>query len=218
MSNKFIDMEGMQFGRLTVIKRVPTPKHLRVTHWECRCECGNLITTSRPNLITGHTTSCGCYALETKIGNKHRETHNESRTRLYHIWQSMKQRCYDKNHEGYEWYGGRDIKIYDEWMEYINFSKWAKANGYKTNLTIDRIDVNGNYEPNNCRWATIKQQNRNKTTTRYIELDGTKKSLGEWSEILDIPMNTIINRLDRGCDAKEALDTNYKRRRKCQSS
>lgn len=212
--NKFIDMTGMKYGRLTVIKRVPTPKHLRVTHWECRCECGSLIVTTRPNLITGHTTSCGCYAAELMAGNRYRETHNESRTRLYHIWQSMKQRCYDETLENYNNYGGRGIRVCDEWMEYTNFSMWAKANGYNENLTIDRIDVDGNYEPNNCRWVTMKEQNRNKTVTRYIELEGVKKSVGEWSELLDIPISTIINRLNRGCEPSEVLNTNYKRRRK----
>lgn len=212
--NKFIDMTGRVYGRLTIIKRVPTPKHLRVTHWECKCECGNLIVTSRPNLITGHTTSCGCYARELISGNKYRETHNESTTRLYYVWQNMKQRCYDESLENYKDYGGRGIKICDEWMEYANFANWAKANGYKNNLSIDRIDVNGDYKPTNCRWVTMKQQNRNKTTTRYIELKGVKKSVGEWSEILNIPISTIINRLDRGCDAEEALNTNYRRRKK----
>lgn len=212
--SRHIDMAGMKYGRLTILKRVPTPKHLRVTHWECECECGKRIITTRPNLITGHTKSCGCYALELITGNKYRETHNESRTRLYYIWQSMKQRCYDETLEKYNDYGGRGIKICNEWIEYANFAKWAKNNGYKNNLTIDRIDVNGDYEPSNCRWASMKVQNRNKTTTRYLELDGIKKSMAEWSELLDIPTSTIVNRLNRGCTDEEALNTNYRRRKK----
>lgn len=209
MSKKFIDMTGMEFGRLTILQRVPTPKHSRVTHWECMCECGKVMVTTRPNLINGHTVSCGCYALEVRRGNKHGVTHNESRTRLYHIWQSMKQRCYDENVEGYKWYGAVGVEVCEEWMEYINFSKWAKSNGYNKKLTIDRIDVNGDYEPNNCKWSTTKEQNRNKTTTRYIEFEGHKRSLGEWSELLKIPMSTIVNRLNRGCSPKEALNTDY---------
>jgi hypothetical protein len=208
----FEDLTGRRFGRLTVVKRVPNLPGSRLTRWECKCDCGNITHTSRANLLHGHSTSCGCYARELITGNTYRETHNQSYTRLYHIWQSMKQRCYDKNDNAYKWYGRRGITVCNEWMEYENFQKWAVTNGYKNNLTIDRINVNGNYESTNCRWATTKEQNRNKTNNRIIKCKGEKHCMGYWSEKLNIPMNTILNRLNRGCTPEEALNTNYKRR------
>ena len=215
MEKKYIDETGSRFGRLTVLRKAEKRQGSNLTHWVCECDCGNIKEVSRPNLITGHTRSCGCLNIENKIGNKYSITHNESRTRLYHTWQKMKQRCYDKNTKEYKWYGARGIGIHVEWMDYVKFSNWAKENGYKKYLTIDRIDNNGDYEPNNCKWSTTKEQNRNKTTTRFIKLNGEKKSLGEWGEILKIPMSTMVNRANRGCTPEEILNTNYKKRKSC---
>jgi len=209
---KFIDAIGVVYGRLTILERVLSPTKANLTYYKCKCNCGNIAIISRPNLVSGHTISCGCYKKELMTSNKYKETHNESRTRLYHTWQSMKQRCYDINIKEYKWYGARGIGICIEWMDYISFSNWAKGNGYKKHLTIDRIDNDGDYEPNNCKWSTTKQQNRNKTTTRFVELNGEKKGLGEWSEILNIPMSTMVNRANRKCSPEQILNTNYKRR------
>jgi len=208
-------MTGQRFGRLTVMKRLPNLPNARVTNWECLCDCGGSTNTQRPNLISGHTKSCGCIALELIKNNKYGVTHNQSRTRLYSIWQSMKQRCYDENVQEYHYYGGRGITICDEWLKgFKGFYKWSTENGYTKNLTIDRINNYKGYSPNNCRWLTIKEQNRNKRENRIVEIDGVEKCTGEWSEILGIPMSTIINRLNRGCSADEALNTNYARHTK----
>lgn len=212
MMNIFQDMTGQRFGRLIVVKRIPNLPNSKVTRWECKCDCGNITFTGRPNLMHGKSTSCGCYAAESKRKRKTRTTHNESRTRLYSIWQSMKQRCYDKNTNGYEQYGAKGIKICEEWMDYNNFSKWSTENGYSELLTIDRKENSKGYNPENCRWLTMKEQNRNKIKNRIIELDGDKKCVSYWSETLNIPINTIVNRLNRGCSPEEALNQNYHKR------
>lgn len=133
-------------------------------------------------------------------------------TRLYFIWQGMKQRCFDINDSAYKWYGAKGITVCDEWLKFENFYKWAHENGYTENLTIDRKDNTRNYEPVNCKWSTVKEQNRNKTINRKIELGGIVRCVSEWSEILKMPINTIINRLNRGCSAEKALNPNYQRR------
>ena len=192
------NIAGIKYGRLTAIKPVGKSKSGNAL-WECMCECGNVVTVNISNLKNGHTKSCGCLRDEIITGNTYRETHNESRTRLYHIWQGMKQRCNDKNSPGYKWYGGRGISLHEPWAnDYETFRKWAMANGYSEGVTIDRINPNGNYEPSNCRWATVKEQNRNKTTTSYITLNGETKSMGEWGELLGIPMSTMVNRKNKG--------------------
>lgn len=116
--------------------------------------------------------------------------------RLYNIWRNMKQRCYNKNHAKYKNYGGRGIQVCDEWRtDFMLFYNWAINNGYKDNLTIDRIDVNGNYEPDNCRWATPKQQSRNTTKNRYYTINNETHCLSEWCEILNLNYKTIYARI-----------------------
>lgn len=207
----FQDITGIRFGRLTVVKRVPNLPNSSQTRWECLCDCGKVSYVSKANLMNGNSKSCGCYFKEIWVANQKKPTHGQSRTLLYKKWVSMKRRCYDKNNDRYQHYGAKGINICKEWFEFVNFYKWAMSNGYSEKFTIDRIDVCGNYEPNNCRWVTIKEQNRNKTTTVYVELNGEKKSLGEWSEILNLPMSTLVSRRNRGRSPQEILNTNYKR-------
>lgn len=129
-----------------------------------------------------------------------------SHDRLYKIYQRMKSRCYNKNEESYKYYGGRGIKICKEWLEsYANFKKWAIENNYREDLSIDRIDVNGNYEPNNCRWATNKEQQNNRRNNRYIEYNGKTMTLKEWSEYYNIKSYTLSNRLKRGLTFEQSI-------------
>lgn len=178
------DLAGRRFGRLTVIKRSGTSKSHSVV-WLCRCDCGNLCEISSTCLIHGHTRSCGCYGIErrTAASVAANKTHGMSKDRLYTVWSSMKQRCGNPNAHEYENYGGRGISVCDEWSSSFEaFCEWAYSHGYDPNAprgkcTIDRIDVNGNYEPSNCRFVDMKVQCRNRRA-KCTEREGTSTSSG----------------------------------------
>lgn len=196
----FIDLTGKKYNKLTVLKRVENKN--KQTMWLCQCDCGNKVIVSGGNLKNGHTTSCGCYSIQNKIKRAKEKNpcykHGLYNTRLNRIWNSMKKRCYLKTHKAYKNYGGRGIKVCDEWLDkengFINFYHWAMSNGYKEDLTIDRIDTNGNYEPNNCRWATREEQQNNKRNNHYLEYGGEIHTLAEWSKKNKINYNTLLSR------------------------
>ncbi len=145
-----IDLTGRRFGKLVALRRVENDSHGR-TVWECRCDCGTIKRIRATALAQGMTRSCGCLR------------HGQSKTRLYTIWSHMIQRCENPNSNRFHLYGGRGISVCPEWRhDFIAFQKWALENGYSEDLTIDRIDPDGNYEPSNCRWATASEQNKNR--------------------------------------------------------
>lgn len=163
--SKMKDLTGQSFGRLTVLQMLPSEANSRI-HCRCLCECGNIVDVASTNLKQGKTLSCGCYKNETTpIAHK---THGESHTRLYRVWQGMKERCYNPHHISYHLYGGRGVFVCDEWNNsYFTFKEWAEANGYDCTAqrgacTLDRIDVNGGYEPSNCRWVGMDVQSKNR--------------------------------------------------------
>lgn len=201
---KFVDLTGKKFGRLTVIKRLPNDKwgHSRFL---CQCECGNTKETTGDNLIRGICQSCGCIQKEVTIARS--TIHNLCHTHIYKIWESIKRRCFLKNQKNYKNYGGRGITICDEWLNPENFYKWAIANGYKKGLSIDRIDVNGNYEPSNCRWATSVQQANNTRGNRYITYNGETHTIADWSRILGIKAGILYQRLGKGWSIERAFTT-----------
>ena len=205
------DLSNLKFGRLTVIGRAKG-NFIR-SHYDCKCTCGNVTVVDGRSLTSGNTKSCGCLHKELLIErNKKNTTHGGGHTRLYNIYCSIKSRCYNPQTAEYKNYGGRGIKVCGEWREsFTTFKNWAETNGYKENLTIDRINVNGNYEPSNCRWITKHEQQFNKTNTRYFEYKGQKKCLAEWAEIFGMNKSTLYNRVySLGWSVERALETEVK--------
>ena len=163
------DLTGQRFGRLVVLRRYGSTPGGQAT-WICQCDCGNQHAVVGSSLRRGYTNSCGC--LRDEIVSKKQGTHRKTKTRLYNVWTHMLQRCYNPNHTAYERYGGRGITVSDEWLHNFQaFYDWAMANGYDENApigkcTIDRIDNNKGYSPDNCRFVDMKVQNSNKRNSR----------------------------------------------------
>lgn len=153
-----LDLIGQKFGRLVVLS--PAPNIGKKTAWLCQCSCGNKKIVRTAALTRGLTKSCGCINYE-NLQNRN-TSHKMSDSRIYRIWSDMKTRCANKNTPYFKYYGGRGITVCEEWLNFEDFKIWAFNNGYQEHLTIDRINVNGNYEPSNCRWITIKEQARNR--------------------------------------------------------
>ena len=206
------DLTGRKFNRLTVKEFFETRKN-RKSYWVCVCDCGNEVIGRSDQLKDGNTKSCGCYKRETDAINASKNhTHKGSRTRLYHIWQNMKSRCYNKNDNYYNIYGEKGVTICDEWKnDFSKFREWSEENGYNDELTIDRRDVSGGYNPNNCRWANQKEQANNRTSNLLIKHNGIERSLKQWSEELGIKYSTIHSRYYRGYRGEELFKPVKKR-------
>ena len=188
---------GMKFGKLTVIKQLETKNGKRM--WYCECECGGSTITSTYLLNSGHTKSCGCLA-----GRKNGIAPKIKGTAIYSRWQSMKKRCYDKNCVAYKNYGARGIKVCDEWKnDPLKFYEWAINSGFSADLTLDRIDVNGDYCPENCRWSTSKEQNRNKRNNHYINVDGKLVTIAEYAEQHNLNAGSLAYRLNESKFSQE---------------
>ena len=186
------DLTGKIFGKLTVIKLDHIQKSLNSkrskSYWLCKCECGNMKVVRSDSLTTGNTKSCGCL-------NKDRSnqiTHGLSHTKLYHVYYSMLNRCYNPLDHNYCNYGGRGIKVSEEWKNnFLVFHEWAKHNGYKEHLTIERINVNGNYECSNCKWITQTEQTNNTRRTVLLSYNGETMNINQWAKRLGINKNTF---------------------------
>ncbi len=174
----------------------------------CECKCGTIRPVQLGNLVSGASLSCGCLNREV---NAAKATHGASRVgkreRLYSTWAHMVQRCTDKNDIGFKHYGGRGITVCAEWREYVPFMEWARANGYKEDLTIERIDFNGNYCPENCTWIPRTRQSKNRRDTRMLTAFGETKCIADWAEDprCKIGRYALINRVVRGWLDEEAI-------------
>lgn len=198
------ELSGQRFGRLTVIEEAGRNKNQNVI-WSCRCDCGNITTALTSSLISGNTRSCGCLHKETFSAKKH----GKRNTRLYRIWYHMRERCNNKNAAHYSDYGGRGITVCKDWDSgFQPFYEWATSNGYKDGLTIDRVDNNKGYSPDNCRWATYNEQARNKRNNLNITYNGKTQTLKEWANELGIRYTTLWQRLyKRGLSIEKAFKT-----------
>ncbi len=199
-----INIVGNRYGRLVVMGRAPNKG--RSTAWNCLCDCGNTAIVASQDLRKGHTKSCGCLHRESfQIVGRSNKKHGEANSRLYKTWSAMKVRCNDKNSPSFKDYGGRGIRVCDEWKEFTPFYMWAIRNGYSDELTLDRIDVNGDYEPSNCRWTTQMEQSNNKRNNHFVSIGGVTHTIAEWSRISGISKVTIRSRLEKGWSAKNAV-------------
>lgn len=193
--------QGEKFGRLTVLCDVNKSYDKSLF----QCDCGK-IKELIPNYVRNSTRSCGC--LRNERVSRARKTHGLTETILYSRWQSMKNRCYNHSVDNYERYGGRGIKVCDEWRNsFESFRDWSLNNGYDEKLTIDRIDFNGNYCPENCRWIPAFDQASNSRKCRFLEAFGEKKHLMAWfrDERCQVKLVTLRRRLKRGMSLQEAL-------------
>lgn len=204
----FKDLTGQKFERLTVLERVPNYRN-RVA-WRCICECGNETIVTSLDICSGNTKSCGCLQRErsSEAAKRTNYIHGETRTPLHNSWSAMLQRCNDPNYKWYKDYGNRGIKVCEEWLTFVNFRDWALSNGYQKGLTIERIDVNGNYTPDNCKWITNKEQQRNKRNNHFVEYCGRRVTIAELSEMTGIPYHRLYSRIQNsGWSVEKAVNT-----------
>ena len=202
---KKIDITGHTYGKLKVVCQHGKTKHCKIT-WLCVCTCGQKKIASSNDLRMGKVKTCGsslCVNINIESAHEAKATHKQSKTRLYRIWAGMKRRC-EYRHERYSL---RGISYCDEWKDFEPFFKWAQLSGYTDQLTLDRIDNDGNYNPDNCRWATRKEQSRNTSKNRLIHFNGEISCLHEWAERFNINSRTLSDRLNRGWSIEKALLT-----------
>jgi len=194
----FNNLEGKVFGKLKVIEMAPRTQ--KKTFWVCTCECGKTHTIRSDSLTSGKTTSCGCAKKDQdRINLIMAHRHKKSGTRLYTIRNGIISRCHNQNVVCFERYGGRGIKVCDDWRNSPeSFMDWALSNGYNDDLSIERIDSNGNYEPSNCKWATVKEQSNNRRSTVKITINGETKSMKTWCHDLGLNYGTVNSRYNRG--------------------
>lgn len=197
MKRVFNDLTGKRFGKLYVIG--VDENGGRKTKYFCQCDCGNIKSIRADALIGGMTKSCGCIKKDQdRINLAANHSHKMSGTRIYGIWQGIKGRCENENNPRYDRYGGRGIKVCDEWdKSFEAFYEWAIENGYSENLTIDRIDNDGDYSPQNCKWSTNEEQCNNRSTCIYITIGNETKTLMQWCEVFNIDYKMVYARYKR---------------------
>lgn len=201
MGKRRVVTPGERYGRWSIVEEAePSKGHRRFL---CRCDCGNTAVVPLGCLVAGSSKSCGCYENDVKTALKTK--HGGTYTRLYDIWRDMKRRCSNPHRKAYKHYGGRGITFCEEWREFARFRSWAEASGYRDDLTLERSNCNGNYEPANCCWIPLSDQNSNRRSSRMITFQGETKSLNRWADQYGIKYTTLCGRLNRGISIAEAI-------------
>ena len=199
-------MQGKKYGRLTVIERAGSNKEGKA-EWMCVCECGNKRVFVGKYFRVGHTKSCGCYNIDMiiKRNKESAKMKGWATSRIYNTWYNMLRRCQKDNRKDGRWYRDKGISVCDEWQNFFIFKRWAFANGYNKDLTLDRIDGDGNYEPSNCRWATWEQQANNRSSNRFLKIGDENKTVAQWAKAYAICPQMILSRLRHGYDGLDLL-------------
>lgn len=200
------DLTGQRFGRLLVIERAGSRGTRSL--WRCACDCGNETLVICNSLVRGRTKSCGCFDRERK------RTHGMTHSKLYDVWRSMRKRCNNSRSPNYHNYGGRGITICAEWSLFLNFYNWAMTNGYTENLSLDRIDNNGGYSPENCKWSDCKEQNNNRRNNVWYAFDGQIKNIQQWSEFTGMSYQTLYSRIQSGWSIEKTITTPARKKNK----
>lgn len=188
VKNNLNQLTGKRFGKLIVLGRAECNSKSGNAMWICRCDCGNETTVIGSHLRSGHTTSCGCNRIS-EIAQGH------ASERIYRTWKKMHKRCSDPKSDRYKWYGGKGVNVCEEWNDFLAFREWAMNHGYTDELTIDRIDSNGNYCPENCQWVGMKAQANNRSNNHIICYEGNKYTVVQLAEKHGLSPTTIYNRL-----------------------
>jgi hypothetical protein len=204
-NSRFIDMTGNKYGRLLVIKHVGSTLNGKTLLWEMQCDCGKVIVQQGGQVRNGKIVSCGCFQREASASRLTK--HGKSRTREYTIWNQMIARCYNQKNSRYYTHGGRGITVCDRWRNSVEafIEDMGLIPGPK--YSIDRINNDGNYEPENCRWATVEEQMNNKRTNRKMTYKGKTQTIAQWSREVGIRYATLLQRTRNGWTAEKALTT-----------
>ena len=201
-----INLEGQKFNRLLVLERTCSKDKRGSAYWRCLCDCGNIIEARGTHLRSGGVQSCGCLVKDT--AHNLNLTHGDTNRRLFKIWTQMRNRCNNPNNYHYFLYGGRGITVCDEWeQDYNSFKTWSLEHGYDETLTIDRINNNGNYCPENCRWVSYKEQGNNRRTNKCLSYNNETHTLTEWAAITGINFATLQSRIKMNWDVEKVLTT-----------
>lgn len=196
---------GKVYGELTVLEFVSSRPGSAT--YKCECSCGTVKNFFIGNLRQGKTTSCGCLARE--LTSKRSKTHGERFSRMYRTWTNIKSRCYNRDVSSYKHYGAKGITMCSKWVNsYEAFRDWSLANGYRDDLSIDRIENSKGYTPDNCRWADATEQSRNRDYAWHITIDGVTKHAKDWCREYNVNYKTACTRKYRGWDHGEAVTTN----------
>lgn len=208
----FKDLSGQRFGRWLVLEQAESEirsDNRRIRKWLCVCDCGTTRAVREQSLKSGRSKSCGCYHSDIMpaVGRDANTTHGMSDSRIYRIYKHMRNRCENQNDISYCNYGARGISVCDEWKTFEPFYKWAMQSGYKDSLSIDRIDVNSGYSPENCRWSDATEQAINRRSTRLYQYNGESHCISEWASLYNMNYKKLWKRLHNGWDIQTALTT-----------